>query len=108
LIAHSKAKRNLTGTGTVITMPKKNGCRFESDQTFPETLTEYISVMVEVSSDIWNCLLGNTINTIVALEHLPSLTFANNDSLDMSIIINKIAQHSTCELAHCFKYPFSA
>jgi hypothetical protein len=73
-IAHSKARRNLAGAGTVKTTPKTNGCRFESDKTIPETLTKSISFMVEVSSEIWNCLLGNTINTIVALGHLPLLT----------------------------------
>ncbi len=80
-IAHSKARRNLAGAGTVITTPKTNACRFESDQTAPETLTESISFMVEVSSEKWNCLIGNTINTIVALGHLSLLTSAKKDTV---------------------------
>jgi hypothetical protein len=37
--------------------------------------------MVEVSSEKWNCLLGNTINIIVALGHLPLLTSAKKDTI---------------------------
>jgi hypothetical protein len=31
-------------------MQKEMGCRFESDQTIPETLTESVNLVVEVST----------------------------------------------------------
>ncbi len=68
-IAHSRPSR-IGAVGTVITIQKATGCRFESDQTIPETLTESVNLVVEVSTMKWNCLLGNTMNTIGALEHL--------------------------------------
>jgi hypothetical protein len=62
-------------------MQKATGCRFESDQTIPETLTESVNLVVEVSTKKWNCLLGNTMNTIGALGHLPLICSAEKDSV---------------------------
>jgi len=67
-IAISRQTRTATGKNREI------GCRFESDRNIPETLPESISFMIEVSSQKWNCLLGNAINTIVALGHLPLIS----------------------------------
>jgi hypothetical protein len=61
LIAHSRPRR-IGAEGTVRTMQKAMGCRFESDQTIPETLAESVNLVVEVSRRKWNCLLGNTMN----------------------------------------------
>jgi hypothetical protein len=52
--------------GTVCSVQKTTGCRYESDQTIPETLPESVSFSFEVSSKKWNCLLGNAIHTIEA------------------------------------------
>ncbi len=57
------------------------GCRFESDQTIPEMLTESIDLVVEVSTKKWNCLLGNTMNTIGALRHLPLISSAQKNTV---------------------------
>jgi hypothetical protein len=62
-------------------MQKATCCRFESDQTIPETLTESVDLVVEVSTKKWNCLLGNTMNTIGALGHLPLICSAEKDSV---------------------------
>ncbi len=78
-IAYLRPWRNLAGT--VCSMQKATCCGFESDQTIPETLTESVSFTVEVSSMKWNCLLGNTMNTIVALGHLPSISSAEKDTV---------------------------
>jgi hypothetical protein len=69
-IAYSRP-RKFGAVGTVNTMQKATGCRFESDQTIPETLTESVDFAVEVSTMKWNCLLRNTMNTIGTLGHLP-------------------------------------
>ncbi len=63
LIAHSRPRR-IGAVGTVSTMQKAMGCRFESDQTIPEMLTESVDLVVKVSTKKWNCLLGNNMNTI--------------------------------------------
>jgi hypothetical protein len=55
-IAYSRPRR-FRAVGTVNTMQKATGCRFESDQTIPETLTESDNFVVEVSTMKWNCLL---------------------------------------------------
>ncbi len=57
------------------------GCRFKSDQTIPETLTESVDLVVEVSRKKRNRLLGNTINAIGALGHLPLICSAEKDSV---------------------------
>ncbi len=62
-------------------MQKATGCRFESDQTIPETLTESVDLVVEVSTMKWNCLLGNTMNTIGALGHLPLIVSAKKETV---------------------------
>jgi hypothetical protein len=62
-------------------MQKATDCRFESDQTIPETLTESVDFMVEISTMKWNCLLGNTMNTIGALGHLPLISSAEMDTV---------------------------
>jgi len=80
LIAYSRPRR-IGAVGTVSTMQKAMGCRFESDQTIPETLTESVNLVVEVSTKKWNCLLGNTMNTIGALGHLPLICSAEKDSV---------------------------
>ncbi len=67
--------------GTVNTMQKATGCRFESDQTIPETLTESDNFVVEVSTMKWNCLLRNTMNTIGALGHLPLISSAEKETV---------------------------
>ena len=64
-------------------MQKATDCRFESDQTIPETLTESVDFVVEVSTLKWNRLLGNTMNTFVALGHLPLISSAEKDTVLM-------------------------
>jgi hypothetical protein len=62
-------------------MQKATGCRFESDQTIPETLTESVHLVVEVSTMKWNCLLRNTMNTVGALGHLPLIVSAKKETV---------------------------
>jgi hypothetical protein len=80
--AHSRPRR-IGAVHTVSTMQKTMGCRFESDQTIPETLTESVNFVVEVSTMKWNCLLGNTMNTIGALGHLPLIVSAKKETVLM-------------------------
>jgi hypothetical protein len=80
LIAYSRPRR-IGAVGTVSTMQKAMGCRFESDQTIPETLTESVHFVVKVSTKKWNCLLQNTMNTIGALGHLPLLCSAKKNTV---------------------------
>jgi hypothetical protein len=80
LIAHSRPRR-IRAVHTVSTMQKATGCRFESDQTVPETLTESVHLLVKVSTKKWNCLLGNTMNTIGALGHLPLISSAEKNTV---------------------------
>ncbi len=80
LIAHSRPRR-IKAVGSVSTMQKATGCKFESDQTIPETLTESVDLVVEVSTMKWNCLLRNTMNTILALRHLPLIFLAEKDTV---------------------------
>jgi hypothetical protein len=56
LIAYSRPRR-FGAVGTVNTMQKAIGCRFESDQTILETLIKSVYFMVKVSIMKWNCLL---------------------------------------------------
>ncbi len=79
-IAHSRPRR-IGAVGTVITIQKITGCRFESDQTIPETLTESVNLVVKVSTMKWNCLLGNTMNTIGALGHLSLIVSAKKETV---------------------------
>jgi hypothetical protein len=79
-IAYSRS-RKIRAVGTVNTMQKTTGCRFESDQTIPETLTKSVNFVIEVSTMKWNCLLGNTMNTIGALGHLPLISSAEKDTV---------------------------
>ncbi len=48
-IAYSRPRR-IRAVGTVSTTQKAMGCRFESDQTIPEMLTESVNLEVEVST----------------------------------------------------------
>ncbi len=61
-------------------MQKATGCRFESDQTIPETLTESVD-FVKASTMKWNCLLENTMNTIGAIGHLPLISSVEKDTV---------------------------
>ncbi len=79
-IAHSRPRR-IGAVGTVSTIQKAMGCRFESDQTIPKTLTESVNLVVEVSTMKWNCLLGNTMNTIGALGHFPLIVSAKKETV---------------------------
>jgi hypothetical protein len=79
-IAYSRPMR-FGAVGTVNTMQKATGCRFKSDQTILETLTESVNFVVEVSTIKWNCLLRNTMNTIEAIEHLFLISSAGKDTV---------------------------
>ncbi len=81
LIAHSISRRNGAVVGTVSTIQKVTGCRFESDQTIPEMLIESVDLVVKVSTMKWNCLLGNTMNTIGALGHLSLIVLAKKETV---------------------------
>jgi hypothetical protein len=83
--AYSRPRR-IKAVGTVSTMQKATGCRFESDLTIPETLTKSVNFAVEVSTMKWNCLLGNTMNTIGALGHLPLISSAEKDTVLMQAL----------------------
>jgi hypothetical protein len=88
LIAHSRPRR-IGAVGSVSTMQKATGCRFESDQTIPETLTESVNLVVEVSTMKWNCLLRNTMNTIGAPGHLPLIVSAKYETVLMWALSSK-------------------
>jgi hypothetical protein len=81
-IAYSRPRR-FGAVGTVNTMQKATVCRFESVQTIPETLTESVNFVVEISTMKWNCLLRNTMNTIRVLGHLPLSSSAEKDTVLM-------------------------
>jgi hypothetical protein len=61
-------------------MQKATSSRFESNQTNPETLTEPVNFVVEVSTMKWNCFLRNTMNTFGALGHNPIISSAEKDT----------------------------
>jgi hypothetical protein len=86
-IAYSRPRRIRT-VGTVNTMQKATGCRFESDQTIPEILTEFVNFVVEVSTMKWNCLLGNTMNTIGVLGHLSLISSAKKDTVLLQALLS--------------------
>jgi hypothetical protein len=85
LIAHSRPRR-IGAVGTVITIQKVTGCRFESNQTIPEMLTESVNLVVEVSTMKWNCLLKNTMNTIGTLGHLSLIVSAKRETVLMQAL----------------------
>jgi hypothetical protein len=52
------------------------GCRLECDKNIPESSSYSIGFTIRVSAEKWNCLLGNTLNTIQVLGHLPIIATA--------------------------------
>jgi hypothetical protein len=55
---------------TIALLQRLPGCRIQCDRAHPNPLSFSAQLPIEVSEFRWNCLLGNTINTLAALGHL--------------------------------------
>jgi hypothetical protein len=51
------------------------------DKTIPESSPNFIEFTIRVSAEKLNCLLGNILNTIQALGHLPIINTAKNETV---------------------------
>jgi hypothetical protein len=56
------------------------GCRFQCDKITPTPTSYSKTLPVEVTVQKWNCLLGNTLNTISALGHSTILSQSERDT----------------------------
>jgi hypothetical protein len=75
-IANSQHRRSKK-LNIVAFSTKAIGCRLECDKTNPESSPYSIRFTIKLSAEKWIYLLGNTLNTIQALEHLPIINTAN-------------------------------
>jgi hypothetical protein len=72
--------------GSVAFSTKAIGYRLECDKTILESSPYSIGFTTSVSAEKWNCLLGNTLNTIEALGHLQNNKYSRKgNSLDTSM-----------------------
>jgi hypothetical protein len=68
-------------SGSVAFLTKAIGCRLECDKTIPRSSPYSIGFTIRISAEKWNCLLGNTLNTIQALGYLPIINTAKKETV---------------------------
>jgi hypothetical protein len=102
-ITNSQQRQSKT-SGSVAFSTKAIGCRLECDKTIPESSPYSIRFTISVSAEKWNCLLGNTLNTIQALGHLPIIyTVEKETVLTQALNSTRLPNSQTvklCTIAH--------
>ncbi len=70
-LTNQQGPKSTSQPGSTITVSQcLTGCRIQCDRAHPTPLSFYAQLPILVLEFEWNCLLGNTINTLAALGHL--------------------------------------
>jgi hypothetical protein len=70
-LTKQKGPKSASQPGSTITVLQRlTGCRIQCDRAHPNSLSFSDQLPILVLEFNWNCLLGNTINTLAALGHL--------------------------------------
>jgi len=70
-LTKQQGPKSASQPGSTITVSQRlTGCRNQCDRANPTPLSFSAQLPILVSEFKWNCLLGNTINTLAALGHL--------------------------------------
>ena len=77
-------------TGGSITVKLVPGCKFECHKPCPEPNEYSVELKVKVSFEKWNCVPGNTMNTVYALGH--QALFTSNQKSILTVAKTPTAQ----------------
>jgi hypothetical protein len=70
-LTKQQGPKSTSQPGSTITVSQRlTGCRIQCDRAHPTPLSFSAQLPILVLEFKWNCLLGNTINTLAALGHL--------------------------------------
>ncbi len=70
-LTKQQGAKSASQPGSTITfLQRLTGCRIQCDRAHPNPLSFSAQSPILVSEFSWNCLLGNTFNTLAALGHL--------------------------------------
>ncbi len=70
-LTKQQGPKSTSQPGSTITVSQRlTGCRIQCDRAHPNFLSFSAQLPILVSEFKWNCLLGNTINTLAALGHV--------------------------------------
>ncbi len=71
LLTKQQGPKSASQSGSTITVLQcLTGCRIQCDRAHPNLLSFSAQLPILVLEYNWNCLLGNTINTLATLGHL--------------------------------------
>ena len=62
-------RKNHPQDGGTLCVNAPPGCKFECMKRAPEPNKHSLKLKVKVCVEMWNCVPGNTINTVCALGH---------------------------------------
>ncbi len=70
-LTKQQGEKSASQRGSTITFSQRlTGCRIQCDRAHPNPLSFSAQLPILVLEFSWNCLLGNTFNTLAALGHL--------------------------------------
>ncbi len=70
-LTKQQGAKSASQPGSTITFSQRlTGCRIQCDRAHPNPLSFSAQLPIMVLEFSWNCLLGNTFNTLAALGHL--------------------------------------
>jgi hypothetical protein len=90
-LTKQQGPKSASQPGSTITVSQHlTSCRIQCDRAHPNPLSFSAQLPILVLELIWNCLLGNTINTLAALGHLDHIMKSGvvSDLLQASVSSN--------------------